>query len=93
MWLDLQGTLEAANRLSPKINGEVCVWQRGGDRADEGLTEWTTVLDEALSAPDTDWLIRSETSLEEAFDIEVTGGWVSFIFHYSFCILVDQGFA
>ena len=28
--------------------------------------------------PDVDWLIRSETSPDEAFDIEVTGGWVTF---------------
>ncbi|KAH9019986.1 hypothetical protein EDB85DRAFT_543260 [Lactarius pseudohatsudake] len=72
---DLQGTLEAANRISPKINGEVCIWQRGGDRPDEDLTEWTEVLSQALSAPDADWLIRSGTSPDEAFDIEVTGGW------------------
>ncbi|KAH9174001.1 hypothetical protein EDB89DRAFT_1956215 [Lactarius sanguifluus] len=72
---DLQGTLEAANRISPKINGEVCIWQRGGDRPDEDLTEWTEVLSQALSAPDADWLIRSGTSSDEAFDIEVTGGW------------------
>ncbi|KAH9059811.1 hypothetical protein EDB87DRAFT_728493 [Lactarius vividus] len=72
---DLQGTLEAANRISPKINGEVCIWQRGGDRPDEDITEWTEVLSQALSAPDADWLIRSGTSPDEAFDIEVTGGW------------------
>ncbi len=30
--------------------------------------------------PDVDWLIRSETSPDEAFDIEVTGGWVTFLF-------------
>jgi hypothetical protein len=29
--------------------------------------------------PDVDWLIRSETSPDEAFDIEVTGGWVNFL--------------
>ncbi|KAF8491568.1 hypothetical protein F5888DRAFT_1807296 [Russula emetica] len=29
--------------------------------------------------PDVDWLIRSETSPDEAFDIEVTGGWVTFL--------------
>jgi len=34
------------------------------------------VLDKALDLPDVDWLIRSETPSDEAFDIEVTGGWV-----------------
>jgi hypothetical protein len=29
--------------------------------------------------PDVDWLLRSETSPDEAFDIEVTGGWVTFL--------------
>jgi hypothetical protein len=57
----------------------VCIWQRGGDRHDEDVTEWTTVLNEALDAPETDWLIRSETSLDEALDIELTGGWVNLI--------------
>ncbi|KAI0291655.1 hypothetical protein B0F90DRAFT_1823678 [Multifurca ochricompacta] len=72
---DLQGTLEAANQVSPKINGEVCIWQRGGMRPEEDLSKWTEVLDQALGLPDVDWLIRSETSQDEAFDIEVTGGW------------------
>ena len=75
----MQGTLEAANRVSPNINGEVCIWQRGGERPDEDLTKLDEVLDLALSAPDADWLIRSETSHDEAFDIEVTGGWVNFL--------------
>jgi hypothetical protein len=35
------------------------------------------VLNRALDLPDVDWLIRSETSPDEAFDIEVTGGWVT----------------
>ena len=47
------------------------------------------MLDLALDSPDTDWLIRSETSLGEAFEIEVTGGWVSFSL-YSFCTIVDR---
>ncbi|KAH9975205.1 hypothetical protein BJV74DRAFT_181010 [Russula compacta] len=72
---DLQGTLEAANRISPGISGEVCIWQRGGGRPEEDVSKWTEVLDQALDLPDVDWLIRSETSPEEAFDIEVTGGW------------------
>jgi len=38
------------------------------------------VLDKALDLPDVDWLIRSGTSSDEAFDIEVTGGWVRFLF-------------
>ena len=67
----------------------MCIWQRGGDQHYEDLTEWTTVLDLALDSPDTDWLIRSETSLDEAFEIEVTGGWVSFSL-YSFCTIVDR---
>jgi hypothetical protein len=74
--LDLQGTVEAANRISPNICGEVCIWQRGGGRPEEDLSEWTEVLKRALDLPDVDWLIRSETSPNEAFDIEVTGGWV-----------------
>jgi hypothetical protein len=82
--LDLQGTLEAASRISPKISGEVCIWQRGGDRPEGDLTKWTEVLERALDLPDVDWLIRSETSLDEAFDIEVTGGWVKlFLFVFS----------
>jgi hypothetical protein len=48
------------------------------------------VLDEALGAPETDWLIRSETSIDEALDIELTGGWVSLISPHSFCTIVDQ---
>ena len=36
------------------------------------------MLDRALDLPDVDWLIRSETAPDEAFDIEVTGGWVTF---------------
>ena len=35
------------------------------------------MLNRALDLPDVDWLIRSETSPNEAFDIEVTGGWVT----------------
>ena len=38
------------------------------------------MLDRALDLPDVDWLIRSETSPDEAFDIEVTGGWVMLLF-------------
>jgi hypothetical protein len=38
------------------------------------------VLNRALDLPDVDWLIRSETSPDEAFDIEVTGGWVTLKF-------------
>ncbi|KAI0249015.1 hypothetical protein BJV78DRAFT_735311 [Lactifluus subvellereus] len=72
---DLQGTLEAASRISPRIASEVCIWQRGGYRPEQDLTKWTEVLDRALDLPDVDWLIRSETSPDEAFDIEVTGGW------------------
>ena len=86
---DHQGTLEAANRINSKINGDVCIWQRHGDRHDDDLTEWTTVLDEALHTPDKDWLIRSETSLDEAFEIEVMGGWVSFSL-YCFCTILDR---
>ena len=89
-YLDPQGTLEAANRISSKINGEVSIWQRGGDRHDKDLTEWTKVLDEALHAPDTDWLIRPKTSLAEAFEIEVTGGWVNLFSIYCYCTVVDQ---
>ncbi|KAI9461985.1 hypothetical protein BJY52DRAFT_1356175 [Lactarius psammicola] len=58
----LQGTLEAANQINPKIDGEVCIWKRGGNRPNGGLTKWTEVLGQALSAPDADWLIRSEIS-------------------------------
>ncbi len=47
---------------------------------EEDLSKWTEVLDKALDMPDVDWLIRSETSPDEAFDIEVTGGWVTFLF-------------
>ena len=47
---------------------------------EEDLSKWTEVLDRALDMPDVDWLIRSETSPDEAFDIEVTGGWVTFLF-------------
>ncbi|KAH9953632.1 hypothetical protein BC827DRAFT_112547 [Russula dissimulans] len=72
---DLQGTLEAADRISPRVTSEVCIWQRGGGRPEEDLSKWTEVLDRALDFPDVDWLIRSETSPDEAFDIEVTGGW------------------
>ncbi|KAH9990185.1 hypothetical protein BJV77DRAFT_1151150 [Russula vinacea] len=73
---DLQGTLEAANLINPKINGEVCIWQRGGGRpVEEDLLKWTQVLDRALDLPDVDWLIRSETAPDEALDIELTGGW------------------
>ena len=50
--------------------------------------KWTEVLDRALDLPDVDWLIRSETSPDEAFDIEVTGGWVGLILF----ILTDQSF-
>ncbi|KAH8986903.1 hypothetical protein EDB92DRAFT_1222953 [Lactarius akahatsu] len=89
---DLQGTLEAANRISHNINGEVCIWQRGGDRPDEDLTEWTEVLSQALSAPDADWLIRSGTSPDEAFDIEVTGGWVNLLSLLFVSTFVDLGF-
>lgn len=45
---------------------------------EEDLSKWTEVLDRALDMSDVDWLIRSETSPDEAFDIEVTGGWVTF---------------
>ena len=38
-------------------------------------------MDEALHAPDTDWLIRSH---DEAFDIEITGGWVRLFSLYYF---------
>ena len=48
------------------------------------------MLDEALHAPDTDWLIRSETSLDEAFEIEVTGGWVNLFSLCCSCTVVDQ---
>lgn len=73
---DLQGTLEATTLISPKLDGEVCIWQRGGGRhVEEDLSKWTEVLERALDMPDVDWLIRSETSPDEAFDIEVTGGW------------------
>jgi hypothetical protein len=41
------------------------------------------VLDRALDFPDVDWLIRSETSPDEAFDIEVTGGWVIVLYFNS----------
>jgi len=80
----LQGTLEAANRASPNVNGEVCIWQRGGEQPDEDLTKLDEVLD---LVPDADWLIRSETSHDKAFNIEVTGGWVNFLslsFHIIF---------
>jgi hypothetical protein len=43
------------------------------------VSKWTEVLDRALDLPAVDWLIRSETSSDEAFDIEVTGGWVTFL--------------
>ena len=67
--------------ISPKIDGEVCIWQRGGGRPlEEDLSKWTEVLDRALDKPGVDWLIRSETSPDEAFDIELTGGWVTFLF-------------
>lgn len=46
---------------------------------EEDLSKWTQVLDRALDLPDVDWLIRSETAPDEAFDIEVTGGWVKFL--------------
>ena len=46
-------------------------------------------MDEALHTPDKDWLIRSETSLDEAFEIEVMGGWVSFSL-YCFCTILDR---
>ncbi|KAI9430055.1 hypothetical protein H4582DRAFT_2020341 [Lactarius indigo] len=72
---DLQGTLEAANRIIPKINGEVCVWKRGSDLDPPYLMDWKEVFNLALGEPDVDWLIRSETSRDEAFDLEVTGGW------------------
>jgi hypothetical protein len=63
--------------ISPKLDGEVCIWQRGGGRpAEEDLSKWTEVLERALDMPNVDWLLRSETSPDEAFDIEVTGGWV-----------------
>ena len=39
------------------------------------------MLDRALDLQDVDWLIRSETSPDEAFDIEVTGGWVTLFVH------------
>ena len=86
--LDLQGTLEAASRISPKVTGGVCIWQRGGYRPEQDLTKWTEVLDRALDLPDVDWLIRSETSPDEAFDIEVTGGWVRLVLF----ILTDPSF-
>src|SRR5260370_22149972 len=77
----MQGTLEASTLISPKINGEVNIWQRSdGHPVEEDLSKWTEVLDRALDMPDVDWLIRSETSPDEAFDIEVTGGWVTFLF-------------
>jgi hypothetical protein len=38
------------------------------------------VLDKALDLPDVDWLIRSDTSPDEALDIELTGGWVTILF-------------
>jgi len=50
---------------------------------EEDLSKWTEVLERALDMPDVDWLIRSETSPDEAFDIEVTGGWVTFLFPFS----------
>ena len=46
---------------------------------EEDLSKWTEVLERALDMPDVDWLLRSETSPDEAFDIEVTGGWVTFL--------------
>jgi hypothetical protein len=46
---------------------------------EEDLSKWTEILERALDIPDVDWLIRSETSPDEAFDIEVTGGWVTFL--------------
>ncbi len=77
----MQGTLEASTLISPKINGEVNIWQRSdGHPVEEDPSKWTEVLDRALDMPDVDWLIRSETSPDEALDIEVTGGWVTFLF-------------
>jgi len=89
-YLDLQGTLEAADRIGPRVTGEVCIWQRGGGRPEEDLSKWTEVLDRALDFPDVDWLIRSETSPDEAFDIEVTGGWV-IVLYFTFNHLIDLG--
>ncbi|KAI9457013.1 hypothetical protein BJY52DRAFT_1212747 [Lactarius psammicola] len=54
------------------IQGEVRIWKRGTTDSPLELTEWTDVLDQALHYPDVDWLIRTETSPNEAIAIEVT---------------------
>ncbi|KAI0268897.1 hypothetical protein BC834DRAFT_659199 [Gloeopeniophorella convolvens] len=69
------GELVAAQSVARQIRGDVCIWQRGGALPSRELTKWTDVLEEALLSPTTDWLIRSETSLEDAIAIELTGGW------------------
>ena len=49
------------------------------------------MLNRALDLPDVDWLIRSETSPNEAFDIEVTGGWVTLGFFVLATRLLTSG--
>ncbi|KAH8984245.1 hypothetical protein EDB92DRAFT_1498172 [Lactarius akahatsu] len=71
---DLQGTIEAANRIGPMIQGEVRIWKRGTTQFPPQLTDWTEVLDLALHRDylHVDWLIRTETSPSEAIAIEFT---------------------
>ncbi|KAH9036028.1 hypothetical protein EDB83DRAFT_1769544 [Lactarius deliciosus] len=71
---DLQGTIEAATRIGPMIQGEVRIWKRGTTQFPLQLTEWTEVLDLALDRDylHVDWLIRTETSPSEAIAIGFT---------------------
>ncbi|KAI9434434.1 hypothetical protein H4582DRAFT_1977502 [Lactarius indigo] len=69
---DLQGTIEAASRIGPMIQGGVRIWKRGTTHFPLMLNEWTEVLDLALHHDylHVDWLIRTETSPSEAIAIE-----------------------
>jgi hypothetical protein len=57
---------------------------------EEDVSKWTEILERALDMPLVDWLIRSETSPDEAFDIEVTGGWVTFLSPFSRTVIHES---